>query len=331
MWFRRFAVRRGARSTAIHTGSGTRLTALLLCALPSAAFGQDAAPSIPPALPVAFDTIVLTPDRSTRMTVSVLLDGKGPYPFVVDTGAERTSVSNELAATLALRSAGNARLHSVTGVTPVGLYHIGTLDMDRHRATDLRAPGMAGAHLGGLGLIGVDTLKQQRITMDFRKRTMTIAPSKTRDAAARGDDIIVKARSRAGRLVIMDATLDGARVAVILDTGSQTSLGNEALKRKLFAQRRKRPSALIELRDVIGGRMTATYTTTHALKISDFQLNALPIALADAHIFTELGFADKPAMLLGMDALALFERVTIDFRRRTARFLRPHETEIASW
>lgn len=303
---------------------------LLAVGAPAMLQAQDM-PIVPPIDTPPINTIVLTPDRSTRMTVSVLLDGKGPYPFVVDTGAERTSISNELAATLALRSAGNARLHSVTGVTPVGLYHIGTLDMDRHRATDLRAPGMAGAHLGGPGLIGVDTLKQQRVTMDFRKRTMTITPSRARDVTASGDDIVVKARSRAGRLVIMDATLDGERVAVILDTGSQTSLGNEALKRKLFAQRRKRPAAPIELRDVMGGRMTATYTTTRALKISDFQFNALPIALADAHIFTELGFTDKPAMLLGMDALALFDRVTIDFKRRTARFLKPHETEIASW
>lgn len=203
--------------------------------------------------------------------------------------------------------------------------------MDRHRATDLRAPAMAGAHIGGLGLIGVDTLKQQRITMDFRKRTMTIAPSVTRDVTAHPDDIVVRARSRGGRLVIMDATLDGERVAVVLDTGSQASLGNEALKRRLFAQRRKRPAYPIELRDVAGGTMIATYTTTDALKISEFQLNALPIALADAHVFRELGLADRPAMLLGMDALALFDRVTIDFRRRTARFLRPDETEIASW
>lgn len=299
---------------------------LLICAWASAPLlAQDIAPVAPP------ETITLTPDRSTRMTVSVLLEGNGPYPFVVDTGAERTSISNELALTLALRSAGNARLHSVTGVMPVALYHIGTLDMDRHRAIDLRAPAMAGANLGGPGLIGVDTLKEQRVTMDFRKRTMTIAPSRTRDPTARGDDIIVRARSRAGRLVIMDARLDGEKVAVILDTGSQTSLGNEALRRKLFAQRRQRQATPIELRDVAGGRMTAIYTTTHALKISDFEVNALPLALADAHIFGELGLADTPAMLLGMDALALFDRVTIDFRRRTARFLRPHETEIASW
>lgn len=300
--------------------------AALVAALATAAGAQEAVAPVSPAT----QTIALSPDASTRMTVSVMLDGQGPYRFVVDTGAERTSVSNELASTLALKSAGNARLHSVTGMTPVSLFHIGTLDIDRHRATDLRAPAMAQIHLGGPGLIGVDTLQRQRVTMDFRKRQMTITPSRARDSEARGDDIIVRARSRAGRLVIMDAKLDGEKVAVILDTGSQASLGNEALRRKLFAQRRKRPAVPILLRDVMGGQIQATYTTTQALKISNFQLNALPIALADSHIFTELGFADKPAMLLGMDALAMFDRVAIDFDRRTARFLMPDEAHDAS-
>jgi predicted aspartyl protease len=302
--------------------------AVLTAALATAAGAQEAVVAPSATVP---QIVTLSADRYTRMTVPVLLDGKGPYPFVVDTGAERTTVSSELAATLALRPAGGARLHSVTGMMPVSLFHIDTIDIDRHRATALRAPGMAQIHLGGPGLIGVDSLRDQRVTMDFRRRTMTIAPGRTRDPDARSDDIIVRARSRAGRLVIMDATLDGTRVAVILDTGSQTSLGNEALRRKLFAKRPKRPSTPIELRDVTGGRMMATYTTTHALKISDFQMNALPIALADAHVFAELGLADKPAMLLGMDALALFDRVTIDFAKRRARFLKPHESQVASW
>lgn len=300
--------------------------AALVAALATAAGAQQAAAPIIP-LP---QTIALSPDSSSRMTVSVMLDGRGPYRFVVDTGAERTAVSNELAATLALKSAGQARLHSVTGMTPVALFHIGTLDIDRYRATGLQAPAMAQVHLGGHGLIGVDTLQRQRVTMDFRKRRMTITPSRVRDTGARGDDIIVRARSRAGRLVIMDATLDGAKVAVILDTGSQASLGNEALRRKLFAQRRKRPAVPIMLRDVTGGQIQALYTTTHALKISNFQLNSLPLALADSHIFTQLGFADQPAMLLGMDALAMFDRVAIDFDRRTARFLMPDEPHDAS-
>lgn len=293
--------------------------AVLGAMLATAAGAQEAA------VPVPAQIVSLAADTSSRMTVPVLLDGRGPYRFIVDTGAERTVISDRLAAALALRSAGTARLHAVTGMMPVDLVHVATLDIDRHRATGLRAPAMSEINLGGAGLIGVDTLGDQRVTIDFRRRSMAIAPARSRDPDARPDDIVVRARSRAGRLVIMDARLDGEKVAVILDTGSQASLGNEALRRKLFGQRKQRNAVPVELRDVNGGVMSAIYTTTRSLRISDFRVNALPIALADAHIFTELGFADRPAMLLGMDALALFDRVTIDFGKRTARFLRPEE------
>lgn len=287
---------------------------------------------LPPAStipPVSLDTIALTTDPDRRMTVQVLLDGKGPYSFIVDTGAQRTVVSSELATVLALRSAGLARLHSVTGSESVSLVHIGTLDIDRYRSTALQAPTVTAANLGAQGLIGVDSLQKQRVTLDFRAGHMTIVPAKVREPRIAGNDIIVRAKSKAGRLVIMDAKLDGERVAVVLDTGSQTSLGNEALKRRLYRYERKRPSRQVELVDVNGGRMVATATTTRTLRIADFTLRELPIALADAHVFRELGMHDKPAMLLGMDALHLFERVSIDFAKRTARFRLPEDTEIA--
>ena len=41
-------------------------------------------------------------DSYQRMTVPVLLSGKGPYRFLVDTGADRTAISREVAAKLNL-------------------------------------------------------------------------------------------------------------------------------------------------------------------------------------------------------------------------------------
>ncbi|RHW18728.1 hypothetical protein D1610_00750 [Sphingomonas gilva] len=301
--------------------------AVVMAALATAAGAQEAAAPHPESLL----TVALAHDRHARMTIPVTIDGKGPFPFVVDTGAERTSISAELAAALNLPSAGNAMLHSVTGMSPVGLFHIDTIAFDRHSATDLRAPAMAQTHMGAPGLIGVDSLSNQRVTLNFRRRTMTIAPTRTRDREARSDDIIVRARSLAGRMVIMDAAVDGEKVAVILDTGSQASLGNEALRKRLFAKRPRRDARSLELRDVTGGTLTAIYTTTRSLRISDMQVNNLPIAFADAHVFAELDLADRPAMLLGMDALRLFDRVTIDFGKRRARFLRANESHLASW
>ena len=41
-------------------------------------------------------------DLDNRMTVPVKLSGSGPYRFLVDTGADRTAISRELAVKLGL-------------------------------------------------------------------------------------------------------------------------------------------------------------------------------------------------------------------------------------
>src|SRR5215210_1487011 len=58
-------------------------------------------------------------DRNDRMTVPVRLGGKGPYRFLVDTGADRTAVSTAIAAELGLIDGPMATLHSITGTSPV--------------------------------------------------------------------------------------------------------------------------------------------------------------------------------------------------------------------
>ena len=51
-------------------------------------------------------------------------------------------------------------------------------------------------------------------------------------------------------------------------------------------------------------------------------IRSLTVAFADAPPFRVFGLRDKPAILLGMDALRLFDRVSIDFARRKVRFAR---------
>src|SRR5687767_8627166 len=53
-------------------------------------------------------------DRTDRMTVPVVVSGSGPYRFLVDTGADRTAVSRQLASRLKFAAAESASLHSVT-------------------------------------------------------------------------------------------------------------------------------------------------------------------------------------------------------------------------
>ena len=65
------------------------------------------------------DEVAIGRDIGDRMTVSVSVSGQGPYRFLVDTGAERTVISRELAHRLRLEDGKDAILHSVMGANDV--------------------------------------------------------------------------------------------------------------------------------------------------------------------------------------------------------------------
>jgi hypothetical protein len=110
-------------------------------------------------------------------------------------------------------------------------------------------------------------------------------------------------------------------VRAIVDTGSPITIGNEALRERLLRSGRIQPDQVIQLTSVTGAQLQVGYTTTRRVRIGDAVVHDLPIAFAGIQLFDELGLADRPAILLGMDALQLFERVSIDFGTRRLRLL----------
>lgn len=261
------------------------------------------------------------PDSSQRMTVPVNIDGKGPYHFIVDTGAERTVISRELARALALGPGRRAVVHSMTEVREVPTVVIPALEVSSRTVRDIQAPALAAANLGAAGMLGVDSLQSQRILFDFGKKTMTISPSRKQEQRWADDAIVVTARSRFGHLVLVDAAIEGQKVWVIIDTGAQVSVGNEALRAKLQARGKLGKTVPVQLISVTGGMTIAQATAVKRLKIGGIDIENMPIAFADVHPFKKLELTHRPALLLGMDALQLFERVSVDFANRKVRLL----------
>jgi predicted aspartyl protease len=273
------------------------------------------------------DILSFNQDKDARMTVPVSVAGQGPYPFLVDTGAERTVISRELASQLKLGPGKSVTVHSMTDVSQVATAVIPHLAFSKRSMNEIHAPALDAAHLGAAGMLGVDSLKSQRVIFDFGERTMTITPARRHLRDWGPDAIVIKGRSLYGRLVLVDAQVEGQKVLVILDTGSQVSIGNEALKRKLTEKRKLPPTTRINLLSVTGGRLSVDYTSVRRIRLGGIHINDMPIGFADVHPFRQLKLTDRPALLLGMDALRLFDRVSVDFSRRQVRFL-PDETRL---
>lgn len=213
-------------------------------------------PAAPP--PAQTETLDIARDGSARMTVPVTVGGKGPFDFIIDTGADRTVVSKDMARRLALKSAGTARMVSLGGVTTVDLVDVGQIGLGSgHRSNAVAAAALDHRNIGAHGLLGVDSLAGRRVVMDFRRQEMRLVPSVTpRDREAQ-DEIVVTARSRYGQLIVTDARVNGQRVTVIIHSGAQSSVGNSRLLALLERRRRLGQLADTELIDVVGHTIPA--------------------------------------------------------------------------
>lgn len=269
-------------------------------------------------------TIDARNDAAMRMTVPVTIGGRGPYHFVVDTGADRTVVSREVADRLGLPAGRPATMHSMSGVSEIGTVRLKDLAVAGRTSREVQAPALEQAYLGAEGLLGVDMLKGRRIVMDFRKRTIAVLAAAERERAD-PDTIVVTARSRYGQLILVDADVDGAPVTVIVDSGAQNTVGNAALRRLLGKRNRKLEFTATELIDVTGGRLPAEIASVGRVRLGGLTLANVTIAFAEAHPFARFGLTRRPAMLLGMNTLRSFRRVSVDFAERKVRFLPPEE------
>lgn len=277
------------------------------------------------------DSLALTNDQAQRMTVMVSVGGQAPFAFLVDTGSERTAISRQLATQLGLRVGAPVRVHSTLGTEMVETVHIPQLGVGKQALSVIDAPTFEAQHIGASGILGIDSLRSQRVVFDFKAREMQIAPSCYSDVMVDKDVIVVRARSRNGRLILTRVMLDGIAIAAIIDTGSQMSIGNLPLMRRMQRSRGARDEraaigdstgrALIE--SVTGQVANVDLARVQQLDLGGVELRDVTVAFSNARIFKELGYAGKPAILLGIDALRSFDKVSIDFAQKKVRFVLP--------
>jgi hypothetical protein len=137
-----------------------------------------------------------------------------------------------------------------------------------------------------------------------------------REPSKRGFEIVVRARQKLGQLLITDAIVEGVHATVIIDTGAQASLANNALRERIRTQR----ASEVTTTDVNGVDLIGQMSLMRTLTIEGLSLTNVPLTFADTPAFEALGLTDTPALSLGMQHLALFDRVAIDFANRRVMF-----------
>ncbi len=266
------------------------------------------------------DVLAIEQERNDRMTIPVMIGEDGPFDFMIDTGSQATAVTDTINANLALPSLGTATVIGMASRRLVDMVEVETLTVGKHEIYDLESPVLNRTNVGADGIIGLDTLQDFRVLIDFREDTIAVEDT-IAARNRRGFEIIVKARTKLGQLLVTDAYVEGVRTVVIIDTGAQASLANEALRDRIRTKRAQE----VTTTDVNGVSMVGQLSYVRSLSFGGLTLTNVPLAFADAPAFEALGLKDKPALSLGMQHLRLFDRVAIDFTSQRVLFDVPRD------
>lgn len=288
----------------------------VVAAGPGPLFGQDPEGSEPR----------LLANLLTRMALRVTINGRRGAVFVLDTGAGRTVISEDLAQAWGLPPRPPVLVHGLTAAQVAPTVHINRLSLGGRRLHDLEAPVFPRRLIAADGLMGLDVLGRFRLDLSIAARRVRLTPS--------GPDVVAigTAGHRATRLptqerparhgrfgaLILRGFAEGREIDVFVDTGAQYSIGNLALLRAVGGD----PAGLerVTVYGVTGQVLAAASGQVRDLRLGTQRLGPTPLLFADLHAFEVLDLIERPALLIGADLLYRFSEVTLDFGRSRMAF-----------
>jgi hypothetical protein len=285
----------------------------------------NSTPNVPALPPAVFDNALdIAGDDlkakkiDTRLYVDVLVNARGPYKFVVDSGADTSVVGLKVAHDLELPLGTPAILNATTSRNLVDRVRVDQLTLGPTTVHNLELPALKESDVGGDGLIGIDALSKQRLMLDFEKRLIKVEDA---SKAPKYDprDIVIIARRERGQLILTQVRASRLSLDAVIDTGSEVTIGNTALRDKLLRKGRTKFETVVAT-GVTGVSMKLQIARIDELQLGPVMLRDVPIAFADVPPFKLFGLADEPALLLGTDLLESFKRVSLDFKARKVRF-----------
>ena len=269
------------------------------------------------------EKIAAANDAARHLTIAATINGRGPVRFVVDTGADRTVIADDVAAAFGLAEGSQVMVEGVVRTVPAHTTHIGNLSFGPVTRNNLVVPVLPRATLNADGYLGLDAIDGYRVTLDFKNHALMVgAPARPHifDWLA-PTEARVKVDGPYGHLRALNCRIDGVHATAFIDTGAEVSIGNAKLFEALAATS---PSYVkqdtVLLTGVTGGIIEGRTTTVEGIHIGSVELDGCTIAIANLQIFGIWGLADQPALLVGMNFLRSFAQVSVDYGRKEISF-----------
>jgi len=264
-------------------------------------------------------------DRIGRIWAPVLIDGKGPYRLVLDTGATRSAVTARAAQSLGNPEIARTTVTGFTGTAIVPTIHVNQMEVGDLYIGPSDLPVLTDVFGGAQGVLGIEGLQNKRIYADFTRDRLEITLS--HGERARRDFTVIPVREIKG-LLIADVRVGTVRTMAIIDTGAQGTVGNLALREALM----HRVPSYAKRTDIIGVTLdvqSGDNIPAPTIEFSDsLRVRGVQITFGDMYLFQHWKLTERPAMTLGMDLLGSFDVLVIDYNRHELQ-IRPRDFDLS--
>jgi Aspartyl protease len=306
---------------------------LLVCPVAAASEPEPTLPSAggPPAVPAAAvapdveisEITIQAPeprfaaptlrDRIGRIWAPVLINGRGPYRLVLDTGATHSAIVPEVADSLGIPrdSLSNIRVTGVTGTAVVPTVAVKRFEFGELSVDPTVLPIVADVFGGAEGVLGTEGLSDKRIRIDFAHDTVVILRSRGQlDTAGVAT---LPLRQLRDHLLAMDIRIANVKAKAIIDTGAQISIGNNAL-REVLMRHNDRDVRKAEIEGVTLDITPGDTMRAPPIYVGPLIFQGVYVTYGDMYIFDRWKLQDEPVLVLGMDVLGTVDLLVIDYR-----------------
>jgi Aspartyl protease len=261
-------------------------------------------------------------DRIGRIWAPVMIDGKGPYRMVLDTGATQSAITARTAQLMSFDTSSDntMRVTGFTGSAVVPRVHVNHMEVGELYIGSSELPVLSDVFGGAQGVLGIEGLANKRIVADFGHDSLTITRSHGQPA---GRDFVPVALRMFNGLLVADVRVGSVHAKAIIDTGAQGTVGNLKLREALM---RRVPDHSVRT-EIIGVSLdvqSGTYLQAPDIEFnSNLRVRGIKVTFGDMYLFQHWGLTDEPALTIGMDLLGSFDVLVIDYARRELQ-IRPN-------
>jgi predicted aspartyl protease len=250
----------------------------------------------------------------------VQVNDRGPFEFILDTGASTSLLSSELAKELNVEIVGSKEGRGAGGKVAVSLAKVDSLAVGEMRLenvdvaiVDLVSIGRAvGAKIDGD--IGYNFLKHFRVTVDYPDSAIRLEDPKSIEHLARGakTEVPIRLANPAKPLILVDVHANGCGpFQFAIDTGTSTSSITPQLAKELSLTTSEIPPITGG-----GGQIVASTAKLQSFQLGGAKIENMAVVVADFFTMLNAAIGAKLDGIVGYNFLRNY-KVVIDYPGET--------------